>query len=644
MPEPHAVLYVTNELSHLVKSGYLPIWHLTGDESLNDLWLENGKYATDVYAYGDVSKWTIRQLRGHGFIFISTHKNVQLADIIKTVDVRVSREVVRSQDMKMFENEVGRRRIRMRKGFGDALRSYAFKVAIEFHGSEAETLNDANPRLHKVYGMPEIPPLYMEYAEVGDKFDDEPTDEKLVSMLDYIIYSAEEVHYVGCGDLRTLMLFKKRSPGRFKRVLWHVYDPIAPQCSDTNVIVHNVIVDSKKDVLKHMNFLKRVERLFVWDVSSDRNQMDDDEWESTRFAEDRLGEEIAYEMGGAFSSALIKHRIPAKRDEYHCISTYLLPQPGADTDMYELRNFMKLKGYSHVDRHMHPDAAVMKVVSRDVRRMVETFHGKDRGRFLKKRIFEHLHIMRKNGLFHESDEPRADLFYLTNRRNMGLEPSIYEVMKKSTIATVWVGRTPLYDYDDYSLPRSTVMLNGSYRNIRVLDGNGAILFLMWKYPDIIKKDLTYDPAWAMNFAVSLKEPIPDPPVPDISLCRFIGLRVESSVLRVRNPTLHETADELKRMGLDLSGHLYVTLMSGAYVTDLFWWFKMILEWSSQGKEQKIRDLKRSAAEVIEWKEQMAERPWHVRNDLIAALREYKRKMGTREGASIDSWLELLRHL
>ncbi|AIT40335.1 VP4 [Bluetongue virus 1] len=644
MPEPHAVLYVTNELSHLVKSGYLPIWHLTGDESLNDLWLENGKYATDVYAYGDVSKWTIRQLRGHGFIFISTHKNVQLADIIKTVDVRVSREVVRSQDMKMFENEVGRRRIRMRKGFGDALRSYAFKVAIEFHGSEAETLNDANPRLHKVYGMPEIPPLYMEYAEVGDKFDDEPTDEKLVSMLDYIIYSAEEVHYVGCGDLRTLMLFKKRSPGRFKRVLWHVYDPIAPQCSDTNVIVHNVIVDSKKDVLKHMNFLKRVERLFIWDVSSDRNQMDDDEWESTRFAEDRLGEEIAYEMGGAFSSALIKHRIPAKRDEYHCISTYLLPQPGADTDMYELRNFMKLKGYSHVDRHMHPDAAVMKVVSRDVRRMVETFHGKDRGRFLKKRIFEHLHIMRKNGLFHESDEPRADLFYLTNRRNMGLEPSIYEVMKKSTIATVWVGRTPLYDYDDYSLPRSTVMLNGSYRNIRVLDGNGAILFLMWKYPDIIKKDLTYDPAWAMNFAVSLKEPIPDPPVPDISLCRFIGLRVESSVLRVRNPTLHETADELKRMGLDLSGHLYVTLMSGAYVTDLFWWFKMILEWSSQGKEQKIRDLKRSAAEVIEWKEQMAERPWHVRNDLIAALREYKRKMGTREGASIDSWLELLRHL
>ncbi|AFK91711.1 VP4 [Bluetongue virus 9] len=644
MPEPHAVLYVTNELSHLVKSGYLPIWHLTGNESLNDLWLENGKYATDVYAYGDVSKWTIRQLRGHGFIFISTHKNVQLADIIKTVDVRVSREVVRSQDMKMFENEVGRRRIRMRKGFGDALRSYAFKVAIEFHGSEAETLNDANPRLHKVYGMPEIPPLYMEYAEVGDKFDDEPTDEKLVSMLDYIIYSAEEVHYVGCGDLRTLMLFKKRSPGRFKRVLWHVYDPIAPQCSDTNVIVHNVIVDSKKDVLKHMNFLKRVERLFVWDVSSDRNQMDDDEWELTRFAEDRLGEEIAYEMGGAFSSALIKHRIPAKRDEYHCISTYLLPQPGADTDMYELRNFMKLKGYSHVDRHMHPDAAVMKVVSRDVRRMVETFHGKDRGRFLKKRIFEHLHIMRKNGLFHESDEPRADLFYLTNRRNMGLEPSIYEVMKKSTIATVWVGRTPLYDYDDYSLPRSTVMLNGSYRDIRVLDGNGAILFLMWKYPDIIKKDLTYDPAWAMNFAVSLKEPIPDPPVPDISLCRFIGLRVESSVLRVRNPTLHETADELKRMGLDLSGHLYVTLMSGAYVTDLFWWFKMILEWSSQGKEQKIRDLKRSAAEVIEWKEQMAERPWHVRNDLIAALREYKRKMGTREGASIDSWLELLRHL
>nr|ATY47206.1 VP4 protein [Bluetongue virus] len=644
MPEPHAVLYVTNELSHIVKNGFLPIWKLTGDESLNDLWLENGKYATDVYAYGDVSKWTIRQLRGHGFIFISTHKSIQLADIIKTVDVRIPREIAKGQDMKAFENEIGRRRIRMRKGFGDALRNYAFKMAIEFHGSEAETLNDANPRLHKIYGMPEIPPLYMEYAEIGTRFDDEPTDEKLVSMLDYIIYSAEEVHYVGCGDLRTLMQFKKRSPGRFRRVLWHVYDPIAPECLDPNVIVHNVMVDSKKDILKHMNFLKRVERLFIWDVSSDRSQMNDDEWESTRFAEDRLGEEIAYEMGGAFSSALIKHRIPNSRDEYHCISTYLLPQPGADADMYELRNFMRLKGYSHVDRHMHPDASVMKVVSRDVRRMVELYHGRDRGRFLKKRLFEHLHIVRKNGLLHESDEPRADLFYLTNRCNVGLEPSIYEVMKKSVIATAWVGRAPLYDYDDYALPRSTVMLNGSYRDIRILDGNGAILFLMWKYPDVVKKDLTYDPAWAMNFAVSLKEPIPDPPVPDISLCRFIGLRVESSVLRVRNPTLHETADELKRMGLDLSGHLYVTLMSGAYVTDLFWWFKMILDWSAQSKEQKLRDLKRSAAEVIEWKEQMAERPWHVRNDLIAALREYKRKMGIREGASIDSWLELLRHL
>ncbi|AQW44901.1 VP4 [Bluetongue virus] len=644
MPEPHAVLYVTNELSHIVKSGFLPIWRLTGDESLNDLWLENGKYATDVYAYGDVSKWTIRQLRGHGFIFISTHKSIQLADIIKTVDVRIPREVAKSRDMKAFENEIGRRRIRMRKGFGDALRNYAFKMAIEFHGSEAETLNDANPRLHKVYGMPEIPPLYMEYAEIGTRFDDEPTDEKLVSMLDYIVYSAEEVHYVGCGDLRTLMQFKKRSPGRFRRVLWHVYDPIAPESSDPNVIVHNVTVDSKRDILKHMNFLKRVERLFIWDVSSDRSQMDDDEWESTRFAEDRLGEEIAYEMGGAFSSALIKHRIPNSRDEYHCISTYLFPQPGADADMYELRNFMRLKGHSHVDRHMHPDASVMKVVSRDARKMVELYHGRDRGRFLKKRLFEHLHIVRKNGLLHESDEPRADLFYLTNRCNMGLEPSIYEVMKKSVIATAWVGRAPLYDYDDYALPRSTVMLNGSYRDIRILDGNGAILFLMWKYPDIVKKDLTYDPAWAMNFAVSLKEPIPDPPVPDISLCRFIGLRVESSVLRVRNPTLHETADELKRMGLDLSGHLYVTLMSGAYVTDLFWWFKMILDWSAQSKEQKLRDLKRSAAEVIEWKEQMAERPWHVRNDLIAALREYKRKMGMREGASVDSWLELLRHL
>nr|CAD9197746.1 VP4 [Bluetongue virus] len=644
MPEPHAVLFVTSELSHIVKEGYLPIWQLTGNESLNDLWLNNGKYATDIYAYGDISKWTVRQLRGHGFIFISTYKTIQLADITKTVDVRIPHEILKSRDIKAFENEIGRRRIRMRKSFGDALRKYAYRVAIEFHGSEAETLNDANPRLHRVYGLPKVPPMYVEFAEISGRFDDEPTDEKLVSMLDYIIYSAEEVHYVGCGDLRTLIQFKKRSITRFKRIQWHVYDPIAPQCSEPNIVVYNVLVSSKRDILRHINFCKRTERLLIWDVSSDRGQMSEEEWELTRFAEDRMGEEIAYEMGGVFSCALVKHRIPKQRGEYHCISTYLFPQPGADVDMYELRNFMRLQGYSYVDRQGHPDASIMKVVSHEVRKLVEMFHGKDRGRFLKKRLFEFLHIIRQNGLFHSSDDPRADLFYLTNRCNSGLEESIFGVMRKSSIATAWVGRTPLYDYDDFSLSRATVMLTGSYKDIRILDGNGAVLFLMWRYPELIKKDLSYDPAWAMNFAVSMREPIPDPPVPDISLCRFVGLRVESSVLRVRNPTLHETADELKRMGLDLSGHLYVTLMSGAYVTDLFWWFRMILEWSAQGREQKIHDLTRSGAEVIEWKDQMAERPWHVRNDLIAALREYKRKMGAKERAPIDSWLELLRHL
>nr|QDH76490.1 VP4 [Bluetongue virus]QGW56808.1 VP4 protein [Bluetongue virus] len=644
MPEPHAVLYVTDELSPLVQDAFLPVWRLTGNESLNDLWLSNGKYATDVYAFGDVSRWSIRQLRGHGFIFISTYKSVQLADIIKTVDVRIPRDILKNKDMKTFENEIGRRRIRMRKSFGDALRSYAFKVAIEFHGSEAETLNDANPRLHKIYGLPRIPPFYVEFSDQNERFEDESTDEKLVSMLDYIVYSADEVHYVGCGDLRTLMQFKKRAPARFKRTQWFVYDPIAPQCPDVNVKVYNVLVGSKRDILSNINFSRRVERLLIWDVSSDRGQMSEEEWEFTRFAEDRMGEEIANEMGGVFSSALVKHRIPRTRDEYHCVSTYLFPQPGADADMYELRNFMRLQGFSHVDRSGHPEAAIMKVVSHAVRRMVEMFHGRDRGRFLKKRLFEFLHIVRQNGLFHESDEPRADMFYLTNKCNMGMDDSIFEVMRKSMVSTVWIGRTPLYDYDDFAMPRATVMLTCSYKDIRMLDGNGAILFLMWKYPGLIKKDLSYDPAWAMNFAVSLREPIPDPPVPDISLCRFIGLRVESSVLRVRNPTLHETADELKRMGLDLSGHLYVTLMSGAYVTDLFWWFRMILEWSAQGREQKLYDLTRSNAEVIEWKEQVAAGPWHVRNDLIAALREYKRRMGTRERASVDSWLELLRRL
>nr|BCG49868.1 VP4 protein [Epizootic hemorrhagic disease virus] len=644
MPEPHAVIYVTEELVHLIKESYLPIWEIRGDETLNELWLTNGKYSSDVYAYGKINKWSYRQLRGHGMIFVSTKKMIQLNDVLMSVDVRIPREVTKNIDVKAFESIVGRRRLKLRKAFGDILRSYAYRKAIVLHGSEAETLNNANPRLHKVYGLPKQPPLYYERLSADGPFMDESTDEKLVSMLDYAIYSCEEIHYVGSGDGRTLMNFAKRSPERFHRIIWHLYDPIANDMRYNNIYVHRTFVNNKHDVMKNVNLLKRVERLLIWDVSSDRGDMNDRQWEKHRFAEDRMGEEIAMSMSGLFSMAIIKHRIPQFMDQYHVVSTYLIPQPGAPTDMYELRNIMILRGYSYVDRTRHTDAQVHIVVQRDVCKLVEWYHGREKGKKLKKMIFEFLHIVRENGLYAESEEPRADLFYLTNKCNYDMWREQKRVLRTSQIATMWVGGDQLFDYDDYSAPRALLMLECSYPDVRILDGNGAVLFLIWKYPDIYKRGLNYDPSWAMKFAVTLKEPVPDPPVPDISLCRFIGLRVESSLMRIQNPRVHQVNDELKRMGLDVSGHLYVTLLSGSYVTDLLWWFKMILEWSSLNKDEKLDQLKTSKAEVIEWKDEMAERPWHVRNDLIAALREFKYKIHKRWDAPIESWLDLLQRL
>ncbi|AFH41522.1 VP4 [Pata virus] len=644
MPEPHAVIYTTKELEPLIKGSFLPVWELSGEESLNELWIQNGKYSSDVYCCGPIKRWTYRQLRGHGFIFVSTEKMIQLADISHFVDIRIPKVILSSKDVKKFETEIGRKRLKMRKMFGDILRRYALLKAIELHGSEAETLNQANPRVHEVYGLPEIPPHYDEFVTNYDAFEDEPTDEKLVSMLDYLMYSAEEVHYVGSGDGRTLELFRKRSPERFNRAIWHLYDPIAPQTTHNNVFVHRAKVEDKRILLSNMNMLKRVERLLIWDVSSDRERKTDTEWESERFGQDRLGEEIAYELSGAFALALIKHRVPQLRDTYNCISSIIFPQPSAPREMYELRNLLNLRGYSHVNREHIPSARTIEVRVNRLRDLVEKFHGIHRGKKLKKQLYEYIHIMYKNGLRAEGEQTRADLFYLTNSQNFGRWREIKEVILKSQIATLWVGRAPLFDYNDYVVDRAQAMLELSTRETRVLDGNGAVLYLIWKYPEIFKRGLTYDPAWAMNFVVTLREPIPHPAVPDVSLCRFIGLRVESSLLRLRNPRLHEIADELKKIGLDVSGHLYVTLMSGAYATDLYWWFYMIMMWSPQGRENKISDLKASKSEVIEWKDEMADKPWHLRPDLIAALKEYDFKTRIKGMAPIDRWIDLLHSL
>nr|AGZ91928.1 capping enzyme VP4 [Changuinola virus] len=639
MPEPHAVIYLTNELVQVILKSFLPKWKLTGSETLNDLWLQNGLYYYDVYAYGDISRWSYRQLRAHGFIFVSTRKRLRLSDGEVEVDIHLNHNFLHATT-KELETEIGKRRLKLRKGFGDILRKYALMVSKILNGSEAETLNDADFKIHKVRGLPEIPPHYNQIEKISYRKDG-ATDEKLVSMLDYIIYSAEEIHYIGSGDLRTLLKFRKRSEKRFNQVEWHLYDKIIPNINLPNIKIHDEFVFKSSDIMKNVNISKTVERILIWDVSTDRKGLSDEEWDLQRSKEDRLGEIIATELEGLFSLALIKHRVPTTIENYKCITSMLIPQPGAPHDMFELRNVIKLSGFSWINREHIPQYSYINVNSDKSRKLVTEYHGKDRGKELKKRLFEYLHIERVNGLHSKGEESRSDLFYLTNRMNQNDKKLIDNVIKNSMISTLWVSKKELFDYDDFPFERNVVMLKYSSRERRVLDGNGAVLFLLWHYPHIFLRNFHYDPSWAMNFAVILRECVPEPPVPDVSLCRFIGLRAESSQLRLNNPHTHMVSDVVKELGLDLSGHLYVTLMCNGYVTDLFWWFMMILQWSNQDREKKLYDLKISKATIIEWKEENANKPWHVRNDLIAALKELTYQKNDL-GPLALSWIELLR--
>nr|AIV43210.1 VP4 [Changuinola virus] len=639
MPEPHAVIYLTSELVQVILTSYLPKWKLSGNETLNDIWIQNGTYIYDVYCYGDISRWEYRQLRGHGFIFVSTKKRIKLLDGEVEVDIHLNGNYIHATPREL-ETEIGKRRLKLRKNFGDILRKYGFMVSQILNGSEAETLNNANFKIHKVKGLPKNPPTYDRLCEISYRKDG-TTDEKLVSMLDYMIYSAEEVHYIGCGDLRTLFKFKKRSEKRFQQVQWHLYDKIIPETPYTNLHIHNTFVNKASDVMRYIDISKKVERVFIWDVSSDRINLNDEEWDTFRAKEDRTGEIIATDLDGMFSIALIKHRIPTTIENYRCITSDLLPQPSAPHDMYELRNLIKLSGFSWVNRDHIPNYRYMNINAEKCRKMVCDYHGKDRGKELKKRIYEYLHIERSNGLHDESTSSRSDLFYLTNINNITEKNKISRVIRSSMISTLWISKRELFDYEDFPFDKNYVMLKYSTRDTRVLDGNGAVLFLIWSYPHVFSRNEHYDPSWAMNFAVTIKELVPDPPVPDVSLCRFIGLRAESSQLRLNFPNTHEVSDCVKHIGLDLSGHLYIALICNGYVTDLYWWFDMILKWSSQDRDKKIYDLKISKATVIEWKEEMANKPWHVRNDLIAALREliYQRK---KLEPLIQRWIELLR--
>nr|QWF36634.1 capping enzyme [Mudumu virus] len=643
----HAVIFLSSSLKSLVQDLYLNTIEITASTKINELWLQNGKHMTDVYAIGALRNFTLRQLRGHGFIFIRYNQDkihTKNGDAPKDIVISTSQlKLTEPHAAKKLESIIGEGRIRLRREFGNILRRYALTVAEELHGSEIETLMQSNPRRHKIYGLPMMPPR-IENGRIRDDIlleGDVSTDEKLVSMLDYVTVSADVVYYVGCGDLRTLQKFSKRDKLRFQRVKWVCIDPIVKHTEYKNVESLALTINSAEDLRK----LKRpgFEHMLLWDVRTERTNQTDEEWEEDCLIQDTLGEMIAMANKDWLHMAVIKRRIPIKKDKIRLFSSYLIPQPGADSNLYELRNIMILDGKSWIQRDHIPKATATVVDSGDMRRLVERFQGAQKGRILKKRIIEGLHITRRNGLLHRSNLTRADLFYLTNRMNMDLRCSINNVVETSFISTLWVGDAKFTGYDDFPYDRRYCMLHFSSENLLVLDGNGFILWLMWHHDEGIQNQ-PYDPWWAEQFAViSRRTNFPDH-LPDVSLCRFIGLRTESSLLRLRSEIVHKRVDLVKSLGLDVSGHLYVALLSGRYCVDLLWWIKMITQWSNLEGKDKVKQLKETHAEVIEWKEEKVDEAWHLVEDLIAALQHASLLLRDICSDDFERWIEVLRSI
>nr|QBL15278.1 VP4 [Ife virus] len=631
--EPRAVLHLSNELGRIAADAYLDVWRLRPGMKINDLWKESGKRMVDIYAIGEISNFSYRQLRAHWFLFISHRKHVVLSD--RTIKADVYIQHYQNMSAKELETKIGETRRKLRRNFGNSLRRFALENAIFLNGSEVETLNMADPRRHTVCGLPEEPAHYFNDV-TWKRWEDGGTDEKLVSLLDYMTYSCDEVYYVGCGDLRTLGEFSRRDSKRFTRVTWKVFDILPTVFHAQNVQHYKQFINTADDL---RNFLSleadnlRKERLFIWDVAGERTER----WEEKRYLEDRTGEKIALTLKNYFSLAVIKHRIPEEMESYKCIFSMLVPQPSAPSTMYELRSILRLDGYTWINRE-HIEAPIERTVASErCRRMVHLYHGEGKGRMLKRTLFQYLHIERVDGTS-DTRTPRADLFYLTNTGN-DFE-SVERVVNESQISTLWVGRTDPIVYGDNALHRSYVSLRFSSYERRVLDGNSALLFFLWKR--VVPIELNYDPVWAAKFAVIFRFPVPDAPVPDLSLCSFIGLKYYSSSLRISVVEAHESSDLVKIMGLDLSGHLMVALISDSYVSDMCWWFNMILDWSVLSADQKRETIKKEGAELVEWKDDRADMPWHVRADLIAALEHLRTMKHLRYRLPVNPWLERLR--
>nr|AYM94241.1 capping protein VP4 [Kemerovo virus] len=621
----HTVLLLHHSLRRIRKEVYLPWITIKREWTLNELWKENGKYGTDVYADGDVSWLSVRQARAHGLIFVGP-RNARF--LLKDTEVGPDVVVDPAAKAKEIETQIGRERLRLRRAFGVILRDYAWTRAVHFHGSEVESITHGPHGGRRFYGYPPRAPLA--YPSVDcELVGDGPVDEKLVSMLDYAVHGFDNVIYVGSGDGRTLRLFRKKDRRRFASVSWILIDPIAQPIEDVdNVVVMQETIDAPRDLRR---FHRDGTTLLLWDVRSDRCDLDDTAWEQVCLREDELGEDVASGNGDWLDAALLKRRIPFT-GTFKCLTSILCYQPGAPEDMYELRSFLAFNS-----RRWLGTPSLVTLIADGIRRRIPIYHGRDRGRLLRTRLIQTLHVEPADALTHTS-APRADLFYLTNRRNP--PEKVFDVVARSEISTLWVG-DPLLSYDDYSMERTEIMLRCSSDSHMVTDGLGFVLLLMLEGE--VKNTVKFDPGWACNYAVVFRRRAVAA-VPDVWLCRFIGLRANSSSLRLREPISHATSDLIKSLGIDLSGHLYVTLVTGRYLSDLRTWFRMILDWSSKGREEKMLALASARAEVIEWKDEMEDKPWHRKEDLIAALNAFRSMAREALHPYVDAVVEHLRYL
>ncbi|ABB72773.1 VP4 [Peruvian horse sickness virus] len=646
MSTTHAVIYLAKGFGPQLKDVYLPILKLSGRESVNDLWKWVGQYNTDIYATGPLQKWSIRQLRGLGFIFVGRRgQSILTRDGTAPLDIIFPQNYPEDSTSKSFETKIGIDRVYLRKKFGDILRNYALKFAVEFHGSEAETLMVTDPKRHKVFGLPELPPALGIQTDFNAPYsDDNHTDEKLVSLLDYFVYSVDIMFYIGCGNLRTLLKFRHKDETRFNRVTWICIDPIVPESPAPNIICYPNMITHGGQLRALKKSAENFEYGLIWDVRSDRGSLSGDEWDSITRKEDELGVYIALANRDWIHMACIKFRIPTSEQSFNVYTSILVPQPSAPITMFELRNILVLDGFSTVDRSHIPKARTLEIKHVDCCSLVRNFHGNSRGRKLKKAILEYLHITRSNGLEHKGTLPRVDLFYLTNKRNREKMQEIGEVIEKSVLSTVWIGPELRSGYDDFTYPTQTLMIKYCKKEKMVIDGNGYILFLIWK--GVLGDEgfkVSYDPSWAAKFGIVCLRRSAVDMVPDVSLCRFVGLRRHSTMLRLNSDQVHRRPDILKRLGLDVSGHLFVSLTVGGFCFDLLWWIKMIKEWSILPEAQKLFAIAEAHAEIVEWREENANEPWHRPEDLRAALSLISTMdMPLLRKSDYTRWMDMLR--